>query len=138
MSVICVHLKVVNSNLERRYTYVCDINMKLEVGMHVVVLYLIFLYNTCSLLVYDYDMISSDDFLGSTTIPLRRCLHSEKMSFELPLKSDYPVSIHIRIYKYLRRINTHIMYTIYYNKCTYYILIHWKFTFISTVYKKLN
>jgi hypothetical protein len=44
------------------------------------------------LMVYDYDVISKDDFLGAASLPLRRALHDDIMTFQLPLKSQYPVS----------------------------------------------
>ena len=43
-------------------------------------------------MVYDYDVISKDDFLGAASLPLRRALHDDIMTFQLPLKSQYPVS----------------------------------------------
>ena len=46
--------------------------------------------SSCSLIVFDYDKVSKDDFLGSATIPLRRVNH-EVDTFNLSLTDEYPV-----------------------------------------------
>ena len=50
------------------------------------------LLSFCRLVVFDYDVISRDDFLGATSIPLRRALHGGVMTFSLALTNQYPVS----------------------------------------------